>query len=102
MARVKRPKDLDEVAELGKMLGDPMRVKVLAIVAFDGPICVGDVCKKLNVPQPCASHHLGLLRMARLVVPKRVGKNVVYSLARGLARRQAIEDMQAILAKLIR
>jgi ArsR family transcriptional regulator, arsenate/arsenite/antimonite-responsive transcriptional repressor len=39
-----------------------------------GEMNVGELCARLGVPQPTARHHLGLLRMARLVHPRRQGK----------------------------
>ncbi len=103
MAKTKRPKprDLEEGAVVGKLMGDALRLKILAVVAFDGPISVGEVCKAVNVPQPSASHHLGILRMAKLVEGRRKGKNVIYSLAGGLGKHPGVVAQSKMLAKLI-
>jgi DNA-binding transcriptional ArsR family regulator len=51
-------------------------------MTFFGPNTVGSrppKCHKaLRVKQPMVSHHLGLLRMGRLVVGTRKGKSMIY------------------------
>ncbi|HET6428774.1 MAG TPA: ArsR family transcriptional regulator [Phycisphaerae bacterium] len=37
------------------------------------------MCRKLRLPQPTVSHHLGLLRAHGLVKNRRAGKQVFYS-----------------------
>ena len=58
------------------------------------------MCKAVSVPQPSASHHLGILRMAKLVEGKRAGKNVIYSVTKGLAQHPGVQALSAMLAKL--
>jgi DNA-binding transcriptional ArsR family regulator len=51
-------------------------------MTFFGPNTVGSrspKCHKaLGVKQPTVSHHLGLLRMGRLVIDTRKGKSMIY------------------------
>jgi DNA-binding transcriptional ArsR family regulator len=102
MAKVRRPRtdQLEEGAGVGKLMGDALRLRILSVVAFDGPVSVGEVCRAVNVPQPSASHHLGILRMAKLVEGRRAGKNVIYSVAKGLASHPGVQALRAMLAKL--
>ena len=53
------------------------------------------LCDALDLKQPTISHHLGLLRMGRLVVGTRQGKSVVY-----VADAAILKDLVAGLAKL--
>jgi DNA-binding transcriptional ArsR family regulator len=59
------------------VLSDPTRLGILKMLAA-GPKNVTALCDGLGVKQPVASHHLGILRMGRLVVGTRTGKSVVY------------------------
>ena len=43
-----------------------------------GPKNVTALCKGLGQKQPTVSHHLGLLRMGRLVVGTRKGKSMIF------------------------
>jgi DNA-binding transcriptional ArsR family regulator len=103
MAKSKKPKlaELDDAAVVGKLLGDGLRLKILSVVAFEGPVSVGQVCDAVNVPQPSASHHLGILRMAKLVLGRRSGKNVIYSVAGGLSNHAGLSSLRTMLDKLM-
>ena len=72
-----------EAAEMFKALADPTRVAIVALLAEKGAQTVGAVCKALSLPQPSASYHLKNLRLSRVLVAERDGKNVFYALAEG-------------------
>lgn len=67
------------LSQLFKLLSDKTRLQIVFILAA-GESNVTDLCKELKLPQPTVSHHLGLLRMNRVIANKRKGKQVVYSL----------------------
>jgi DNA-binding transcriptional ArsR family regulator len=77
MARGSRAAFRDQAQGFG-LLSDPTRLGILALLA-KGPKNVTALCKALGSKQPMVSHHLGLLRMGRLVVGTRKGKVVEYS-----------------------
>jgi DNA-binding transcriptional ArsR family regulator len=69
-----------QLADLFHLLGDPTRLRiVLACVA--APIAVGDIAVTLDLSPSLVSHHLRLLRAARIVKSGRQGKQVFYSAA---------------------
>jgi ArsR family transcriptional regulator len=71
------------VARLDEILsaaGEPTRLRILNLLRL-GSICVCDLQAILGLPQPTVSRHLATLRRAGLVVDKRAGPRVVYSLA---------------------
>ena len=51
---------------------------------MEKPRYVGELMKQLGVEQSCLSHHLALLREARLVDARREGQSVLYQLAEGV------------------
>ena len=61
------------------MLGDPSRLR-LVLACLDGSKGVGDLAAETGLSPSLASHHLRLLRTARLLRPTRVGKVVRYAL----------------------
>ena len=77
MAEASRAAFRDQAQGFG-LLSDPTRLGILAQLA-KGPKNVTALCKALGLKQPTVSHHLGLLRMGRLVVGTRQGKSVVYT-----------------------
>ncbi len=70
--------DLQELAQGYSLLSDATRLGILQLLA-KGPKNVTALCKALKLKQPTVSHHLGLLRMGRLVNGIRQGKSVVYA-----------------------
>jgi len=72
-------KQMQEVVDVCKMLGDPTRLAIIEILAR-GAKSVGALCEKLDLPQPTTSHHLALLRMSGIVKREQKGKRRMYSL----------------------
>lgn len=69
-----------ELADIFRLLGDPSRLRII-LACCDGPLCVGDIAERLDLAPSLVSHHLRLLRAARLVRGRRRGKEVHYRLA---------------------
>jgi DNA-binding transcriptional ArsR family regulator len=68
---------LTVIAETYRLLGDPTRLKVV-LTCLEGPIAVGDIAAAIGASQSLVSHHLRLLRAARLVRGTRRNKQVFY------------------------
>ena len=68
------------VADLFKALSDPTRVRIISLLAHT-EMCVGDLSLVLGMTQPAVSHQLRLLRNLRLVVVRKNGRHVFYTLA---------------------
>lgn len=68
------------VADLFKALADPTRVRIISLLAHT-ELCVGDLCLVLGMSQPAISHQLRVLRNLRLVIARKEGRHVYYSLA---------------------
>jgi DNA-binding transcriptional ArsR family regulator len=67
------------LSEIFKTLGDPTRLRILAALC-SGPLCVHELCEALDISQPAVSHQLRVLRAARLVRPRRDGREMIYSI----------------------
>jgi ArsR family transcriptional regulator len=61
------------------VFGDPTRLKIVNALLLE-EICVCDVAAVLGMSQPAVSHHLKVLKAARLVKYRRDGKQIYYSL----------------------
>ena len=87
--------DATELASGFSALADPVRLRVLSILAAspEGEVCVCDFVEPLAKSQPTVSHHLKVLSEAGLVQGDRRGKWVWYSLNRArLAELRAAID----------
>ncbi len=66
-----------------KALADPTRVQILNLLAAaHRPLSVGEIVEHAEVGQPTVSHHLKILAEMRLVLRRRDGTNVLYSVDR--------------------
>lgn len=81
-----------EIAETFRMLGDPTRLRVI-LTCLDEARAVGDMADSLGISASLVSHHLRLLRAARLVRAERHGREVHYI--------AADEHVRCILADMI-
>ncbi|WP_308546575.1 metalloregulator ArsR/SmtB family transcription factor [uncultured Selenomonas sp.] len=68
------------LAEIFKILGDRTRIKLLSLLAHKEELCVCDIAEALGMGQSAISHQLRVLRNARLVKFRKVGKEAFYSL----------------------
>jgi DNA-binding transcriptional ArsR family regulator len=66
-------------SRLFKALADKTRLKILMLLDIR-EMCVCEIMVALDLTQPTASHHLGILETVGLVKDKREGKWVFYSL----------------------
>lgn len=73
------PDQGNELAEMFRLLGEPNRLRLVA-ACLDRPRTVTELTEEIGVSQSLVSHHLRLLRAARLLRQTRSGKNVLYDL----------------------
>ena len=71
--------DVESVAEVFKLLGDPTRVRLLDALMM-GERCVCDLAALVGLSESAVSHQLRLLRGARLVRVRRAGRLAFYTL----------------------
>jgi DNA-binding transcriptional ArsR family regulator len=69
-----------EIAEIFHLLGDPTRLRVV-LACLDELLSVGDIAGRTGASPSLVSHHLRLLRAARLVRGERRGRQVFYGAA---------------------
>jgi ArsR family transcriptional regulator len=67
------------LSKLFRALGDETRLRIVALLSH-GELCVCHVEEALGLTQPTASRHLGVLRAAGVVQPRREGTWVYYAL----------------------
>lgn len=69
-----------DLARLFKLLSDETRLRILYYLVQEPELHVRALCERLDQSQPAVSHHLALLREARLVQCRRDGKHNYYRL----------------------
>ena len=71
---------LQPACELLRALASPVRLGILQELAKGGR-CVYELVAALEVSQPLVSQHLRVLRIAHIVVARRLSREIEYSLA---------------------
>jgi len=67
-------------AEICKTLANPKRLEIIYALK-EGELSAGELVKRLNIPKANVSQHLAILRQRRVVVSRRDGVNIYYSIA---------------------
>jgi len=82
-----------ELAEMFKLMGDASRLRII-MASLGRPVSAGAIADRLGLSPSLVSHHLRLLRAARILRAERRGRNVLYGAADDHVRR-VIVDMAA-------
>jgi DNA-binding transcriptional ArsR family regulator len=88
---------VSELADLFSLMGDPSRLRII-IICLHEQISVSDIAERLQLSQSLVSHHLRLLRAARMVRSERRGKQIFYTAADQHVQC-VIEDMVTHIAE---
>ncbi|WP_407943886.1 ArsR/SmtB family transcription factor [Massilia litorea] len=81
MNKLDNPNDaIDQLADLFHLLGDATRLRIV-LACLTQPTSVGDIAATLALSSSLVSHHLRLLRAARILKAERQGKQVFYAAA---------------------
>jgi Predicted transcriptional regulators len=83
-----------ELARLFKALGDPVRLRLLSLIASHagGEACVCDLTGVFDLTGPTISHHLKVLREAGLISGERRGTWVYYRV-----HPEVLQQLSAVL-----
>lgn len=73
-------KHIESMSQIFKVLGDPTRIRILALLVHQEEVCVTCIAESLGMTQSAISHQLRMLRNAGLVKFTKEGKEVFYSL----------------------
>ena len=68
-----------DLSELFKVFGDSTRMKIICAL-LQGELCVCDIANVTDMSVSAISHQLRILKQAKLVKYKKIGKIVYYSL----------------------
>ncbi len=86
-----------ELADLFSLMGDPSRLRII-ITCLHEQISVSEIAERLELSPSLVSHHLRLLRAARMVRSERRGKQIFY-IAADEHVQCVIEDMATHVAE---
>jgi DNA-binding transcriptional ArsR family regulator len=71
---------LELAASKLRAMAHPMRIAVIDLLHNNQKLSVTEIYKKLDIEQASASHHLNILKNKGVLVSRREGKKIFYSL----------------------
>jgi len=84
--------DAEELAAAFSALADPVRLRLLSLVAAAGEVCSCDLQEPLGKSQPTVSHHTKVLAEAGLIVGEKRGRWVWWSVV-----PERVDRLRAVL-----
>lgn len=69
----------NDISKKLKAMADPKRLKIIDMLSC-GELCACVILESFNITQPTLSHHMKILIECGLVIDRRDGKNIYYSL----------------------
>ena len=87
-------------AEICKVLTNPKRIEILNLLR-EGELSVNELAALAELPQTNVSQHLSFLRQKRMVIGRRDGSNVYYTVANPKIFK-AMETMKEVLLEQLR
>ncbi|MGA8016962.1 MAG: metalloregulator ArsR/SmtB family transcription factor [Candidatus Dormiibacterota bacterium] len=94
-----QPMDAEQADSLGSLLralADPVRLRLMSLIAAADEVCVCELTAPFAVSQPTISHHLRVLREAGLVDCQRRGTWVYYR-----ARRETLAALGGLFSEVL-
>jgi len=83
-----------DTAKMLKAISDPKRLQIVDMLSC-GELCACKILEAFHITQPTLSHDMKLLVEAGLVIDRREGKNIYYSL-----NTQTLKNLQTVLDRL--
>jgi ArsR family transcriptional regulator len=85
-------REAEQTAPVLAALGDPVRLRLLSLVAAEGEVCSCNLEGPLGKSQPTISHHTRILAEAGLIVGERRGKWTWWQIV-----PERLEDLRRLL-----
>ena len=69
----------EECIELFRAFADKTRQEIIFVFAAKKEICVNDIAENFTLSRPTVSHHLNIMKRAKVLNTRKDGKEVYYS-----------------------
>lgn len=86
----------EDCVEMLIALTDTTRLKIIALFYENKELCVTAIADYFELSRPTISHHLNLMKRAKLLKTRKEGKEIYYS----FNREHVIQEMESLLEDL--
>lgn len=70
---------IERILELLNALNDQTRQKIIMIFMVQKEYCVNDIAMQFDLSRPTISHHLNLMKRAKILSARKEGKEIYFS-----------------------
>jgi DNA-binding transcriptional ArsR family regulator len=81
--------DAERLSNCLAVMAEPVRIRIMSVIASKGEVCARDILPEFSVTQPTLSHHMRVLVDNDLVTARKEGRNVYYSVNQATVRELA-------------
>lgn len=92
------PPVFEECGQFFSALGDPYRQKIVLIFEPEEELCVNQIASLFNLSRPAISHHLKVLKSAKILMCEKRGKEVYYRINYQFCKR-IMEQVQGYISQ---
>jgi DNA-binding transcriptional ArsR family regulator len=79
--------------ELLRALSDITRQQIILLFVKNKELCVNDIAKEFSLSRPTISHHLSLMKRAKLLNSRKDGKEIYHS----INKKYIVETLKSLL-----
>lgn len=72
--------DCEECLDLLRALADKTRQEIIMLFVHEKELCANDIAKKFTLSRPTISHHLNLMKRAKILNSRKDGKEIFFSI----------------------
>lgn len=90
---IKYNKEISKAADLLGIIAEENRLKIICVLKR-GERCVCNIWQDLGIAENLASHHLKILKQAGMIVSRKEGLSVIYSI-----NKKGIKKLNSLLNK---
>lgn len=87
---------IEPILDLLNALNDQTRQNIIMIFQTQKEYCVNDIAKQFNLSRPTISHHLNLMKRSKILLARKEGKEIYYS----LNKEYVIANLELLIAYL--
>jgi len=92
---IKSNKEIGEIAKILGVIAEGNRLRIICALK-KGERCVCDIWQDLGIAENLASHHLKVLKEAGIIISRKEGLKVIYSI-----NKKGIKRINSLLDKLL-
>jgi ArsR family transcriptional regulator len=87
--------DFKQITRFFTAMGDPIRLQIVLLLR-DKPLNVGEIAAQFQISRPAISHHLRVLKDARILDSEKAGQEVYYTMNKDFI----VDELRALADKL--